>query len=187
MRPRLPLTKTLDERAMAAPIIETHRSKYMCHIRDWRQWLRQNGDPHSKQRFYGKVTIRSAGECWLWTACLDDKGYGMFKLGGWMQKAHRVSWVFANGDTHGLGVLHRCDTPACVNPDHLFLGTHSDNMKDCATKRRLHWPSREADGRYARTGRRGYQRKRRPRNPGGVRKDGQPRQKPAPMRYWNKQ
>jgi hypothetical protein len=170
---------------MAEPIIEKHRAKYISHIHDWRAWLRDNGDPLSRARFYSKVAVKSPDECWLWLASLDDKGYGAFKLSGRMQKAHRVSWLFAHGDTGGLGVLHSCDTPACVNPAHLFLGTHSDNMKDCAAKRRLRSPSREADGRYAGTGRRGYQRKTRPRNPGGIRRDGKPRRKPAPMRYWD--
>jgi hypothetical protein len=189
--PRRPLTKTLDKSAMATCTISqtdpTHRSKFLCHIYDWRAWLRKNGDPFAKERFWSKVATKSTDECWLWTACLDDKGYGMFKLNGRMQKAHRVSWIFEHGDTGGLGVLHRCDNPICVNPSHLFLGTHSDNMKDCAAKRRNHMPDRLADGRYTGSGRRGYVRKKHPRNPGGIRKDGRPRRKPALMQYWGQE
>ena len=76
--------------------------------------------------------------CWLWTAALDDKGYGAFGYEGKVQKAHRVSVQLYNGvelssDEH---VCHTCDTPACVNPEHLFVGTRSDNMKDMVSKGR---------------------------------------------------
>lgn len=86
-------------------------------------------------RFWMKVT-KSDG-CWLWTAGLDDKGYGMFKLDGRMWKAPRVSWLIHHSDPNKLDVCHRCDAPACVNPAHLFIGTASDNMLDCARKGRL--------------------------------------------------
>lgn len=86
-------------------------------------------------RFWAKVA--KADGCWLWSASLDDKGYGMFKLDGRMWKAPRVSWLIHNSDPAKLDVCHSCDTPACVNPEHLFIGTASDNMLDCARKGRL--------------------------------------------------
>jgi hypothetical protein len=61
----------------------------------------------------------------------------MFKIGGKMIIASRVAWVFAHGSIpDGLYVLHDCDTPACVNVDHLFLGTLADNWHDCLSKGR---------------------------------------------------
>jgi hypothetical protein len=86
-------------------------------------------------RFWAKVA--KADGCWLWTASLDDKGYGMFKLDGRMWKASRVSWAIHHGDPGKLGVCHRCDNPRCVRPDHLFLGSQAANMRDAAAKGRL--------------------------------------------------
>lgn len=63
--------------------------------------------------------------------------YGQVRVGNKMMKAHRVAWVKAFGEIpQGMLVLHRCDNPSCVNPDHLFLGTHSDNAKDREQKNR---------------------------------------------------
>lgn len=75
--------------------------------------------------------------CMLWIRSTDTNGYGMLCVDGRKRKAHRVAWELANGPIPaGLHVLHRCDTPACVNPAHLFLGTHTDNMRDCSAKGR---------------------------------------------------
>ena len=79
--------------------------------------------------------------CWLWLGVLADNGYGRIGVqvgGNWRVKsAHRVSWIEANGDIpEGMSVLHRCDVRCCVNPDHLFLGTQLDNMRDMHAKGR---------------------------------------------------
>ena len=88
-------------------------------------------------RFWAKVNKTAA--CWLWTAATTSDGYGLFRLtnGVTMKLAHRVSWLLTFGAMPTQNVLHTCDTPACVNPAHLFLGTQSDNMTDCSRKGRL--------------------------------------------------
>jgi hypothetical protein len=89
-----------------------------------------------EQRFWSKV-IKQEG-CWRWTAN-KHKGYGMIRLGGTQPKvaASRVSWIIHfGGIPDNLHVLHRCDNPECTNPEHLFLGTHADNMRDKEEKQR---------------------------------------------------
>lgn len=92
-----------------------------------------------KKRFWAKVLIGTKDECWPWIAkAAHPFGYGRMTAGrGVHLKAHRVSYTLANGEIpQGLGVLHKCDNPKCINPDHLFLGTQQDNMKDCISKGR---------------------------------------------------
>lgn len=88
------------------------------------------------ERFWRHVE-RSAG-CWLWTAGCQSNGYGTFQVAvGDRRLAHRYSWSVHHGEIPaGLNVLHRCDTPACVRPDHLFLGTQKDNVADMRAKGR---------------------------------------------------
>lgn len=81
------------------------------------------------ERFWSKVE-KSDG-CWTWIAGCDPQGYGTFGLDGKVQKAHRVSYQLAIGPIPaGAHVLHSCDNPPCVRPDHLRAGTRSDNMRD---------------------------------------------------------
>lgn len=88
-----------------------------------------------EEKFWPKV--EKTKTCWLWIASTRGKGYGAFGADGKNQYAHRASWEIHYGPIpDGLWVLHHCDTPACVNPQHLFLGTNADNMQDCVAKGR---------------------------------------------------
>ncbi len=79
--------------------------------------------------------------CWLWMGSVLPKGYGRLSVAGKMQMAHRASFQAHCGDIpSGMFVCHRCDTPACVNPDHLFLGTNADNVRDMFRKGRAALP-----------------------------------------------
>lgn len=95
----------------------------------------------SIERFAQKFTPSGLSNCWNWEASLQD-GYGYFKLDTSKprrgeQCAHRVMWMFENGAIpEGLWVLHKCDNRRCVNPNHLFLGTHQDNVDDMMRKGR---------------------------------------------------
>lgn len=87
-------------------------------------------------RFLSKVEKVENG-CWNWTGFRFSFGYGEF----WLDKnitAHKASWVLFNGEIpKGLCVCHKCDNASCVNPDHLFLGTHKDNTQDMISKGRF--------------------------------------------------
>lgn len=79
--------------------------------------------------------------CWLWTAATNDDGYGHFRsTEGKYVNAHRFSYQLHKGAIPaGLTVMHSCDKRHCVNPDHLSLGTHAQNMADCKAKGRSTW------------------------------------------------
>lgn len=94
-------------------------------------------------RFWKKVSFYSYPKCWIWNGAIDVCGYGRFLFAGKNTNAHRVSWILYHGSIpDGLCVLHHCDNPRCVNPDHLFLGTHTENMEDMLSKHR-HWNQRK--------------------------------------------
>jgi len=94
------------------------------------------------QRFYNKI-LKSESGCWLWQASSRGNGYGAFKYKNKTIDAHRVSWILHYGEIpENMHVCHKCDIRRCVNPSHLFLGTHSDNMKDCYKKKRMTLPEK---------------------------------------------
>lgn len=88
-------------------------------------------------RFYDKVMPEPNTGCWLWLSTTNWKGYGQFWINGKYQMAHRISYLWNVADIpDGLLVLHTCDNPSCVNPDHLRVGTNQDNMTDRNKKNR---------------------------------------------------
>lgn len=95
------------------------------------------------ERFRLKFLISKRSGCWPWVGSTRKpfKRYvyttGEFKINGHDVKAHRASWLLYNGSIpEGRHVLHKCHKPLCVNPDHLYLGTHNDNMRDMAAAQR---------------------------------------------------
>ena len=88
-----------------------------------------------KERIRNKL-IKDPSGCWIWMGGIS-RGYGAIKIKGKNKKVHRVMWELTNGSIpKGIFVLHKCDITECANPDHLFLGTHTDNMKDMIQKGR---------------------------------------------------
>jgi len=88
------------------------------------------------ERFAEKF-VRAESGCWLWKAGMNHAGYGWFNTFGKSRLANRVSWELYCGPIPvGLKVLHHCDVPACVNPEHLFIGTDADNVRDKMQKGR---------------------------------------------------
>ena len=101
------------------------------------------------RRFWTKVAIGDQRQCWEWKACRFRLGYGSFVIAGRNQSAHRVAWELTHGPIPpGIHVLHTCDNPGCVNPGHLKLGTHRDNMRDRQVRGRHSRASRNVGERH---------------------------------------
>lgn len=86
--------------------------------------------------------VEKTDTCWIWKGSKNEKGYGWIRFNNGGFRAHRLSYILFNGEIpkdntyHGVCVLHKCDNPSCVNPEHLFLGSNDDNVKDMVIKLR---------------------------------------------------
>lgn len=115
-----------------------HTRTLQQRIADFWSYVNRNGPtpPHCPE----------LGPCWPWTGgVLKSGGYGQMNINHKMWRCHRLSWIIANGPIpDGMTVCHKCDNPPCVNPSHLWLGTHQDNTTDMIQKGREKHPSGEA-------------------------------------------
>ena len=92
--------------------------------------------PLVDRRFLGDVQVDDKG-CWVWTASRLKSGYGVIAITRGEKLAHRASYArFVGTIPEGKQVCHRCDNPPCCNPDHLFLGSQTDNLRDMVAKGR---------------------------------------------------
>lgn len=100
-----------------------------------------------KANFFRRIKINQDTGCHEWQATKTKGGYGQVSLFGRMFSVHRVAYFLATGnDPSGLDTCHTCDNPSCCNPDHLFIGTTSENMRDCAAKGRANKPRGDMNG-----------------------------------------
>ena len=103
------------------------------------------------QKFWSHID--KSGECWIWTGAKTRGGYGHLNYQKRYYRAHRLAWILTFGPIpepswgeSELEVCHKCNNPACVRPDHLFLGTHGDNIRDMWKKGRGKSPLSELSG-----------------------------------------
>ena len=93
-----------------------------------------------KERFDEKFVVHPGSRCWVWTGSRNFQGYGMIRPDHQIRRmihAHRAAYQIYLGDIpSGLDVCHSCDNPSCVNPEHLWIGTHQENMDDMVRKGR---------------------------------------------------
>ena len=93
------------------------------------------------ERFEKRIERIPFSGCWVWMTHLSKEGYGRFSFNGRREKAHRASLELLRGiDVSGKVVCHKCDVRCCVNPDHLFVGSQAENMKDMRDKGRMKFP-----------------------------------------------
>lgn len=116
--------------------------------------------------FYEKVECDPNSGCHLWFGATRDKGYGITSFAGKSITTHRLAVILSGREIPtGLHVLHKCDTPACVNPEHLFVGTNLDNIDDYWRKRGLKPDLRRSRDFIWLSGKRPYTKSGRPRKP----------------------
>ena len=105
------------------------------------EWMIRKGKPRTRPmelRFWEKVSIGDPNDCWIWLAATAPGSYGVFWDGHSQRRATHVSWEISNKVDFPIGMFacHKCDNPRCVNPNHLFVGSQTDNLRDMHFKGR---------------------------------------------------
>lgn len=109
---------------------------HQCFRNHPQQKRNKYGGKNSAERFLNSI-YKNKDHCWEWIGHRNKGGYGRIRRNNLDWTSHRYSWFIHFGEIpNNLFVLHKCDNRICVNPDHLFLGTHKDNMKDMSNKKR---------------------------------------------------
>lgn len=137
-------SETLTEVASRLNITKGSACSRACKLRSSGHPVKKLSSNHPRGlavRLWAKV-VKGPG-CWIWTGAKNKKGYGEIQKGRRGMgpiPTHRASWIIHFGEiSDDLQVLHHCDNPSCVRPDHLFLGTAADNTADMIKKQRGHW------------------------------------------------
>lgn len=97
-------------------------------------------------RLFGRCVVTEAG-CWEYQRGRSAKGYGQITIRAHEWSTHRAAWMLVHGDPGEMHVLHKCDNPPCCNPEHLFLGTNGDNVRDSVAKGRRKMPAKHQKSR----------------------------------------
>lgn len=148
-RPKLNKKCTVDD------CERKHWAKGYCKKHYKRLWRNGTTQPikihgNDTRRFHSKYIAVPECGCWLWEGTLVGE-YGQLDINGENVLAHRYSWELHNGPIpDGMLVCHKCDTPSCVNPNHLFMGTQKDNMADAVKKGRIDYKELSKLGAVAR-------------------------------------
>lgn len=155
LTPPLQASVSRDKNCTVEGCGKPHAARGYCAMHYSR--LRRGQDLHAPsvyalnvtQRFWRSVEQRSPKECWHWRGARTKDGYGNFWTGDRSDRAHRFAYQLAKGPIpEGLIVCHSCDEPSCVNPNHLWVGTHADNSDDKLAKGRDN-PPRGSRNRHA--------------------------------------
>lgn len=90
------------------------------------------------EKFWEKVDVRDKDDCWIWQGRINEKGYGRLQVGSVQKYSHRYAWELSNNQEipNGKIIMHLCDTPLCCNPNHLSIGTQTENIADMNAKKR---------------------------------------------------
>jgi len=126
------------------PSVLKKRRNDFCGKECWSRYTRTTG---VKDRFLKMIKINHK-DCWEWQGFKNNDGYGTFYFKGRNEGSHRVAWILFKGEIPKENcVCHTCDNPSCVNPKHLWVGTHKENMNDRDNKGRTNRPLGETNGR----------------------------------------